>query len=427
MSNALAIAAVTAVLKDLLDNAMIDQSVSSSVGGPVTVSTSPPDRIKTGSDEKTQLNLFLYHVAPNSGWSNVRLPSRDSSGDRLTNPPLALDLHYLLMVYGKEDFEAEILLGYAMQVLHETPVLTREAIRNSLTSSSTVTGGILPAALGSLTASDLANQVELIKLTPNPLSTEEISKLWSAFQSNYRPTVAYKASVVLIERRLATKRSLPVLTRGQADAGVTVQPDLTPPYPTLTELEPPNNQISIRLGETLTIIGNHLSGSNIAVQFNHALLDDILEITTLTTSTDEEITLEIPDLPSDWPAGFYLVSVTVERSGESYARRTNELSLSLAPTVKSISASRDADDTITFTVTCGPEVLPEQEVSLAVGTREMPAEEHSSQTDTLTFSYNTLDAGDYYVRLRVEGVDSLLIDRSVEPPEFDTSQKVTVP
>jgi hypothetical protein len=30
------------------------------------------------------------------------------------------------------------------------------------------------------------------------------------------------------------------------------------------------------------------------------------------------------------------------------------------------------------------------------------------------------------VRLRVDGVDSLLVDRSVSPPVFDTSQKVTV-
>lgn len=427
MSNALAIAAVTAVLKDLLDNALIDQSVSSSVGGPVTVTTSPPDRIKTGSEEQTQLNLFLYHVASNAGWSNVRLPSRDYQGERLTNPPLALDLYYLLMVYGKQDFEAEILLGYAMQMLHETPVLTRDAIKKSLASSSTVSGGILPPALSALSASDLANQVELIKLTPHSMSTEEISKLWSAFQTSYRPSVAYHASVVLIERPQPTRTSLPVLTRGAADSGVSVQANLTPPFPTLTELEPPNEQISIRLGETLTLTGHHLSGSNIAVQFEHALLDDALELTTLSSATDEEITVGIPDLPSDWPAGFYHVSVSVERSGESYSRTTNVLSLSLAPTIKSITASREADDTVTFTVTCSPEVLPGQEVSLAVGTREIPADDHSSQTDTLTFSYNTIEAGDYYVRLRVDGVDSLLVDRSVSPPVFDSTQKVTVP
>src|SRR5215207_10690484 len=177
MSNALALASVTAVLKDLLDNALIDDSLSATVGS-VAVDALAPDRIETGQEEKAQLNLFLYHVTPNPGWRNVGLPSQDGNGGRLSNPPLALDLHYLLTAYGQQDFQAEILLGYAMQVLHETPVLTRGAIRNALASPSPVGGGILPPGMQALAASDLAEQVELIKIAPQPMSTEETSKLW---------------------------------------------------------------------------------------------------------------------------------------------------------------------------------------------------------------------------------------------------------
>ena len=53
MSNALALAAVTAVLKDLLDNGLIDRNVSATIGGPVTVSALPPDRVKSNGDEPT--------------------------------------------------------------------------------------------------------------------------------------------------------------------------------------------------------------------------------------------------------------------------------------------------------------------------------------------------------------------------------------
>ena len=109
MSNALAIASVTAVLKNLLDNAMIDV-VSKE---PVKVSTSPPDCIKAGNGEETRLNLFLYGVVPNTGWRNVGLPSRDNQGQPVSNPPLALDLFYLLSAYEADDLDAEILLGYA--------------------------------------------------------------------------------------------------------------------------------------------------------------------------------------------------------------------------------------------------------------------------------------------------------------------------
>src|ERR1043166_2427512 len=104
MSNALAIAGVSAVLKDLLNNGLIDHDIGSLVNAPVTVTAMPPDRIKADDlGERAQLNLFLYQITPNMGWNNVGLPSRDSQGVRLTNRPLALDLHYLLTAYGKKD------------------------------------------------------------------------------------------------------------------------------------------------------------------------------------------------------------------------------------------------------------------------------------------------------------------------------------
>jgi len=161
MSNALAIASVTAVLKDLLNNGLIDHKVDASVGE-VIVSTLPPDRIDAlDSQKKSRLNLFMYQVTPNVGWRNVGLPARNGNGDRVRNPPLALDLHYLLSAYGAEELHAEILLGYGMQLFHETPVLTREAIRRSLAPPSPVTaGGDLPPAMAALFTSELADQVE---------------------------------------------------------------------------------------------------------------------------------------------------------------------------------------------------------------------------------------------------------------------------
>jgi hypothetical protein len=214
MSSALAIASVTAVLKDLLNNGVIDHNLSASVGE-VIISALPPDRIDAlEAEKKSRLNLFLYQVTPNQGWRNVGLPSRDARGQRLTTPPLALDLHYLLTAYGAEEFHAEILLGYGMQLLHETPVLTRDAIRRSLAPPSPVVpGGDLPPILAALFTSELAEQVEQIKVWPQSLNTEEISRMWAAFQAKYRPTAAYQASVVLIESRQSTKSSLPVRKR----------------------------------------------------------------------------------------------------------------------------------------------------------------------------------------------------------------------
>src|SRR5262249_22205185 len=161
MSSPLAIAAVTAALKDLLNDGLLNHDLSSI--GSFAVTSTPPDRVTTGQNEPNQLNVFLYQVTPNLGWRNAELPSRGANGTRLTNAPRALDLHYLISAYGSQDLNAEILLGYAMQVLHETPVLSRAQLRTVLGAPALVDGTILPSPFGNLSALDLADQVELIK------------------------------------------------------------------------------------------------------------------------------------------------------------------------------------------------------------------------------------------------------------------------
>ena len=56
----------------------------------------------------------------------------------------------------------------------------------------------LPPAYKALSAADLADQVEMIKIVPDALGTEELSKLWAAFQAHYRMCAAYRASVVAL-------------------------------------------------------------------------------------------------------------------------------------------------------------------------------------------------------------------------------------
>src|SRR5215216_6215328 len=109
MSTALAIASVTHVLKDLLNNTLIDHDVTGTMGVNVKVTALPPDRVDaTATTDQSQLNLFMYQATPNQGWRNERLPSHNGQGERINNPPLALDLHYLLTAYGVEELHAEI-------------------------------------------------------------------------------------------------------------------------------------------------------------------------------------------------------------------------------------------------------------------------------------------------------------------------------
>ena len=64
-----------------------------------------------------------------------------------------------------------------------------------------------------------------------------------------------------------------------------------------------------------------------------------------------------------------------------------------------------------------------------MGDRQLPLAESTQivgKTDTLNFNIETMPPGEYFLRLRVHGVDSLLVDSSVTPPVFDSSQKVTL-
>ena len=395
MSSALAIAGVTAVLKDLLHNAVIDHDLVASVGD-VIVTALPPDMIKTdGSEAKTQLNLFLYQVTPNAGWRNVALPSRSSNGDRVTNPPLALNLHYLLTAYGVKDLHAEILLGYAMQLLHETPVLSREAIRKALDPSPISGGSGLPPTLEALATSELGDQIEQIKIVPETMNMEEVSRLWSAMQAHYRPTAAYQASVVLIESRRALRTTLPVLERRLNVVQLR--------RPIIETVAPQ----TVLKGGTLTITGQVLKGAITKVAFGTTLVDPA-------SVSDNQIKV---NAPVTLFAGVNTVKVVhpldLGTSVEPHGGFTsNVAAFILAPEIKTpppITASRGG----TLTLAVDPPVGRAQRVALLVGDRTItiPSRPIGGPATTASLDFPIpadFPTGTFLLRVQVDGADSPL-------------------
>jgi Pvc16 N-terminal domain len=191
--SALTIATVTAVLRSLLENGLVSRDVTTAIGGDVIVSAVPPDRIVTGAEEKPQLNLFLYQVAASTGLRNPRDPSVMSA------PPLALELYYLITAYGAQEYQTDILLGYVLQLFHETSVISTDAIRKAVKAASKGGGGrVVAPGLAALAASDLAERVDSVRVSPQFLDPDGLSRLWSSVQAKYRPSAAYKVSVVSI-------------------------------------------------------------------------------------------------------------------------------------------------------------------------------------------------------------------------------------
>lgn len=429
MSTALAIAGVSAVLRDLLINGLIDQDLVPALGD-VTVTAIAPDRVRPADESgASQLNLFLYQATPNSGWSNVGNPAFDARGTAVCNPPLALDLHYLLTAFGSENFHSEILLGYGMQLMHEHPMLTRDAIRTALAPPSQAPGGGgLPENLRLLSTSELADQVEQIKVTPETLNVEAISKLWSAFQTNYRPTAAYQVSVVLIERRRSTRQALPVTQRRLMARQLG--------RPVIESLDP----LFLTLGSTLTLAGYGLRAVPIAIRFD--------ELTTAPDSvTDSRIEVTPP---AALLAGIRTVQVLHDLDFETPNEphrgfQSNVAAFTLRPVIvagvpQNVTDLGGGFFSADLDVTFAPEVGREQRVTLVFNEipppPDRPARGFSFEAPlrapgdpdtqpTLTIAIDRIESGSYLLRAQVDAAESEL-DANPATGEF-TGPTVTFP
>jgi len=405
MSNANAIAAVTATLQAILGTEIsTDPDLNDT-----TVTALPLDKAR-GTITTNQLNLFLYQILPNAAWRNMDMPRSVKPGETGMSP-MALDLRYLVTAFGRENDTKQPfdhhLLGKAMSVLYDHALLGPDEIRIAFPGSG------------------LENQPDRVRVTLQPLSLEDISKLWMGFATQYRVSVGYDVSVTLIDSTQPVKAALPVLARSSQDKGWSSQASLSPSIPTLYSLTPPNQQPSVRPGDMLSITGANLDGTNVGVQFINPLWTAPVEIAPMAGNGTSQLSVQIPSEPAIWPVGFYTVAVLVQRPGETYRRTTNQLAFSLAPSVAVAPASAPAGS-VTFTATCTPQIWTGQTVSLLLGDMEIPAESFTAQTDTLTFAATNLISGSYYYRLRVDGVDSLLVNRAVTPPVFDSTQQVTI-
>ena len=415
MSNTLAIAATTSTLRNLLLTRIpaLDADLSD-----LEVTIQPPDLARKGVT-KAQLNLFLYQTVVNGAWRNLDMPRQVRPGET-GSPPLALNLHYLVTAYGRGETDTDGIthrvLGGALSVLHDHPLLGQGEIAASLPNN------------------DLASQFERLRITPLVIGIEEMSRLWTVFQTQYRVSAAYEVTVVLIDARSPAKAALPVLTRGPGDCGVAT---VTGAAPVLTELRPPMSQPAAHQGEDVGILGSQLQSADAVVRFTSTRLAQPIELMPQPGGSASEITVHLPDKTEDpnvmsrWAPGFYTVSLVVAHAGVP-PLLSNPVAFALAPRIN-VTPSAAPAGTLNLTLNCEPRVVPGQRVLLIFGEQQVepaslanPAD--ATQPSTLTFTVPGVAAGIYVVRLRVDGADSIPVVYSGTPPvpAFDPAQKVTV-
>lgn len=414
MSSPDALATVTETLRHLLS------------GATARVTTKPPSAARVG-ESGDQINIFLYATHYNPAFSNFPMPGEVRSGENAF-PPLPLILHYMITAYGAndDDISGQQLMGQAMSILHDHPLLSKADIQ-----------GITPD-------SGLQNQIERVRITPAALSLDDIFKLWSSFQSaEYRLSTGYQVSVVLIESTLDARSPLPVLKRGEQNRGVSTT---TAPSPSLTGVRFPNQKPSAELGDTVTLLGEHLASDTIVIRFQHPLLVDPLDSSILkpiemlpgTVRTETEITVKLPAQADDanvgakWPAGFYQVSLVIQRSSMPQWT-SNAISMPLSPKITTVSPTSAPAGNVTLTIECLPQVKPDQRVLLLFGDQTIkvdsvvtPVDPAAPTTLTVTIDNAVKRATPYVLRLRIDGADSIPVDFSGDTPQFADNQKVTI-
>ncbi len=139
------------------------------------------------------ISLFLYRVEINAGLRN--LPAQIGLDGVPRRPPLPLDLYYLLTIWAKDVVKQQRILGWAMRVLEDAPVLSAARLNN-----------FGPER-------DVFLPHEKIEIIYNSLSLQDLSNLWSAFKVSLPMSVAYIARVVGIDSTIPAADSAPVQIR----------------------------------------------------------------------------------------------------------------------------------------------------------------------------------------------------------------------
>lgn len=190
MAGYAAIAEASETLVELLRDRITERGDVVAIDRTEIALVSPAD---VGADSDVRLSVFLYDVTENEILKNEQQTVVDET--RTREPPLALDLRYLLTAFpsqGGSDETASTLdqqrvLGLAMQVLREHAILGPDELPSSLAD----------------------NEIQVAR---EDESLQAITDIWSTFgDTSLQPSVTYQLSPVFIDA--TTEQAVERVTR----------------------------------------------------------------------------------------------------------------------------------------------------------------------------------------------------------------------
>jgi hypothetical protein len=415
VSSVLALAGVTAVLQDMIGNRLAAEPLATALGT-VQVTALPPDRVElTESADPMQVNAFLHQVTPNPGWANLHAPERSSSGARISAPPLVLDLHYLITVYAASPLRSEMLLAAVAQTFAETPVPDRATIVAAI--NPTVPPSGFPPGLADC---GLEDQFEHLRITPQAMSGEEVSKLWSALQARYRPTLGFRVTTVIIDSEARASAPLPAMR-----AGIRATPLRRPEIARIEATSGPRDPIIA--GSTVLIHGTQLASPKLRLT-----VGDVDMSAAISDVAEHRLRFDLPS-PGSLRAGAHTVSVGhLSEVGQPPTLRETSVSnpavMVLRPQVSGTfaeTASQLVDGVSlrsgNLTLNLVPEVEPSQRVTAVLNASDGSGRSYSftapsgngiaapaTSSGSVVLPITDVAAGSYFLRAQVDAGESVL-------------------
>jgi hypothetical protein len=376
MSDWRSISIVTESLRTLLDKGLKTEL------GSGNVTAKPPDKARENNNNSNQVNLFLYQISFNSHRRNMDFPQRGRKAET-KNPPLALDLRYLITAYaaGNDETIAHRLLGRVMSVMHDHTALTSE----DLVKPPEMSGEFIP-------------QVESLRIVPQPLSLDEVSKMWTAFQTPFRISAAYEISAVLVDSKVSRKVALPV--RAYNIYALQLH------RPFIEEVSPH----AAMPGTRLVIEGKNLKGEKTAIRIGSGT-ESILITPEILSDRQLEVTL-----PENLVAGVNTVQIAHDLMIGTPPFTHPLLESNIAAFVlipKILEAPQVVHQGTSLTIRVAPKVGRQQRVSLLLGDQPIDIPPRSPTgpitSDELEFPIASDFPVDHYLlRLQVDGAESPL-------------------
>jgi hypothetical protein len=153
-------------------------------GKQVKIEPDPPNEV---ARDRQSVSLWLYRVSRNADVLNE--PRVRISDDELERPPIPVDLHYLLTPRCTVTETVHRYLGRILQTVNDTPILRGAALSAPLDAG------------------------DVVHLTLEPVSIEDLTRLWTSLGDPYQVGLCYCAQLVRVPSAHEPLATAPVKRR----------------------------------------------------------------------------------------------------------------------------------------------------------------------------------------------------------------------